>query len=388
MRILDVRESAINIGSEIRNAVISFSNMDVSVVAVLSDVVRDGRQVVGFGFTSNGRYSTGGILRQRMIPRLLAAAPESLLNEPESNFDPARVWQAMMTDEKPGGHGERSVAVGALDMAIHDLAAKIDELPLHRWLAHRYGTGQPEANVFVYAAGGYYYRGKSIVELQDEVRRYLDLGYTIVKMKIGGASLTEDLQRIDAVIDVVGDPARVAVDANGRFDFETASEYGKAIEGYGLFWYEEPGDPLDYELQARIREIYPGPLATGENLFSMQDARNLVRYGGMRADRDYLQFDPALSYGLVEYIRTLSMLSENGWSARRCIPHGGHQFALEIAAGLHLGGCESYPAVFEPFGGFAQDVPVVDGRVAVGEVPGIGIESKPRLYQIFRDLAA
>lgn len=388
MRIVDVRESAIGIRSEIRNAAISFSDMDVSVVAILTDVVRDGRQVIGFGFSSNGRYSAGGILRRRMIPRLLAATPRDVLNEAEDNFDPARVWQAMMANEKPGGHGERSVAVGALDMSIHDVAAKIDQLPLHRWLAERHGTGPPEADVFVYAAGGYYYPGKSIGELQDEMRRYLDLGYTIVKMKIGGASLAEDLGRIEAVIDVVGDPARVAVDANGRFDLETALAYGDAIESFGLFWYEEPGDPLNYELQAKLGAVYPGPLATGENLFSMQDARNLVLYGGMRADRDYLQFDPALSYGLVEYLRTLSMLSENGWSARRCVPHGGHQFALEIAAGLHLGGCESYPGVFEPFGGFGQGVPVVDGRVAVGELPGIGIETKPKLYRIFRELAA
>ena len=124
---------------------------------------------------------------------------------------------------------------------------------------------------------------------------------------------------------------------------------------------------------------YAPPLATGENLFSMQDARNLVRHGGLRPDRDILQFDPALSYGLVEYLRTLDMLEANGWSPRRCVPHGGHQFALNIAVGLEFGGNESYPQVFAPFGGFADDCPVVDGRVAMPDAPGIGFEARTRL---------
>ena len=218
------------------------------------------------------------------------------------------------------------------------------------------------------------------------MRSYLDRGYTVVKMKIGGASLDEDLARIEAVLAVVGAGNRLAVDANGRFDLPTAIAYARALAPYGLFWYEEAGDPLDYALQAALAEHYAGPMATGENLFSMQDARNLIRHGGMRSDRDWLQFDCALSYGLVEYLRTLDMLRAHGWSARRCIPHGGHQMSLNIAAGLGLGGNESYPDVFQPFGGFADDTPVVDGFVGLPQIPGIGIEAKPRLHAVLRSL--
>jgi L-alanine-DL-glutamate epimerase-like enolase superfamily enzyme len=206
-------------------------------------------------------------------------------------------------------------------------------------------------------------------------------------MKIGGESLADDLRRIDAVIDVVGSASKVAVDANGRFDLDTAIEYGKALEPYGLFWYEEPGDPLDFELQAELAGHYDLAMATGENLFSMQDARNLIRYGGMRHDRDWLQFDCALSYGLVEYMRTLEMLKEHGWSSRRCIPHGGHQLSLNIAAGLALGGNESYPDVFQPFGGFADKTPVEKSYVRLPEVPGVGFEAKNALYRVMKDLA-
>ena len=321
-----------------------------------------------------------------LIPRLLDAAPDSLLDE-AGDLDPTRAWQFMMTNEKPGGHGERSVAIGVLDMALFDLASKIAGQPLYRYLSDRYGDGQPDDSVFVYAAGGYYAPGKTLPDLQDEMRRFLDMGYTVVKMKIGGADLAEDLKRIEAVLEVLdGDGSRLAVDVNGRFDLQTALDYGRAIEPYNLFWYEEIGDPLDYRLNAIVSEQYSGPIATGENLFSVQDARNLIRYGGMRPDRDYIQVDPALSYGLTEYLRVQQMLREHGWSSRRCIPHGGHQFSLHIAAALKLGGNESYPGEFQPTGGFADDAVVSDSRVGLTEVPGIGFEAKSAFYKVLREL--
>jgi L-alanine-DL-glutamate epimerase-like enolase superfamily enzyme len=387
MRIVDVREKTASIASPIANAYIDFSKMTCSVVAVVTDVVRDGRPVVGYGFNSNGRYAAGGLMRERFIPRLMAAPPASLVDEANDNLDPFRVWAALMANEKPGGHGERSVAVGAIDMAVWDAVAKIAGKPLHRLLADRYRGGVADDRVWVYAAGGYYYPGKDHRALQDEMRGYLDRGYRNVKMKIGAAPLDEDLRRIEAVLDVVGDGRFLSVDANGRFDLATALATGEAMERFGLCWYEEAGDPLDYELQAELARRYPGPLATGENLFSHQDARNLVRYGGMRPDRDWLQFDCALSYGLVEYLRTLDAIAERGWSPRRVVPHGGHQMSLEIAAGLHLGGNESYPEVFQPFGGFADGIAVEDGWVRLPGVPGVGFEAKRELYAVMRELA-
>ncbi len=375
------------ISSAIRNAVIDFGQMTVSLVALVSDVVRGGRPVVGYGFNSNGRYAQSGLLRERFIPRLLAAPPEALLDEAGTSFDPARAWGVLMANEKPGGHGERSVAVGVLDMALWDLVAKIEERPLHRVLADRYRSGECDDRVFVYAAGGYYYPGKDLAALQDEMRGYVDLGYTVVKMKIGGAPLAVDLRRIEAVLEVVGDGGSLAVDANGRFDLAQAIAVGEALAHYGLRWYEEPGDPLDYALHAELGTRYRGPLATGENLFSHQDVRNLVRYGGLRAERDILQMDPALSYGLVEYLRMLDVVTAHGISARSLIPHGGHQFALSIAAGLGLGGNESYPGVFQPFGGFADGTPVEGGTTGLPDAPGIGLELKSSLRPLLKELA-
>ena len=384
MRINEIREKTVSIASPIANAFIDFSKMTCSVVAVVTDQVRDGAPVMGFGFNSNGRYGQGALMRERFVPRLMEALPDALIDPERGTLDPFAIWRTLMTNEKPGGHGERSVAVGTLDMAVWDAVAKIEEVPLWRLLADRYRGGVADESVWVYAAGGYYHPGKGLEGLRDELRSYLDRGYTVCKIKIGLAPLAEDLARIEAALEVVGSGENLCVDANGRFDLATAMAYAEALAPYGLHWYEEAGDPLDFALQAELSASYPGRMATGENLFSMPDARNLVRYAGLDPERDVLQFDCALSYGLVEYLRTLEMMAEHGWSPRRVVPHGGHQMSLNIAAGLGLGGNESYPDVFQPFGGFADDVEVVDGRVGLPDAPGVGFERKAALHALFR----
>lgn len=374
--IVEIRSAVVPIASEIANAYIDFSKMTASVVALVSDVVRDGKPLIGYGFNSNGRYAPDGLLNERFIPRLKEA-------DMGGEIDPERAWDAMMANEKPGGHGERSVAVGVLDMALWDLAAKIADMPLYRFLGDRWRGGDTDDRVFVYAAGGYYYPGKGTRELQKELASYRERGYRVCKIKIG-ADLDEDIARIEAALEIVGEGLNLAVDANGRFDLETALAYAEALKPYNLFWYEEAGDPLDFELQAELGKVYPNPMATGENLFSHQDARNLLRYGGMHPDRDWLQVDCALSYGLVEYRRFLDLLPDYGFANTNCIPHGGHQMSLNIAAGLGLGGNESYPDVFAPFGGFSDNTAVEDSRVGLHQCPGVGFEEKANLIAVLR----
>src|SRR5947208_9869785 len=144
MRIVGVVETTKPISSPIRNAYIDFSKMTSSLVAVVTDVVRDGRRVIGYGFNSNGRYGQGGLIRERFRDRILEAEPTSLLNDEGTNLDPHRIWAKMMSNEKPGGHGERSVAVGTLDMAIWDATAKIAGKPLFRLLAEMKGKERSE----------------------------------------------------------------------------------------------------------------------------------------------------------------------------------------------------------------------------------------------------
>lgn len=386
MKITRIVEKTVSIASPIRNAFIDFSKMTISLLAIETDVIRDGRPVVGYGFNSNGRYAQGGIIRERLVPRIMEVAAADLLDQGGENFDPRRIYQVMMSNEKPGGHGERSVAVGTVDMAVWDLVAKIEGKPLYQLLAERYRQGISNKTVHVYAAGGYYYPGKAISGLQEEFQRYLDLGFDACKMKVGGASTADDMARIEAAIQVVGAAQRVAVDVNGRFDLPQALDFLRHIEPLGLMWYEEAVDPLDFLANAAVAEASDTPIATGENIFSLVDARNLARHGGLHPGRDLLQIDPVLSYGLCEYLDILDMLQRHGWQANRCIPHGGHLFGVHVAAGLGLYGMEAYPEVFAPYGHFAEGMVLEGGQVTLPDAPGIGYERVPTLYPELRDL--
>jgi L-alanine-DL-glutamate epimerase-like enolase superfamily enzyme len=387
MRIVDIRDLTVSLEGNIANAVVSFADHTVSLVAIVSDVVRNGKPVIGYAFDSIGRFAQGGILRERMIPRLKAAAPQDLLDDDAQRLDPAKVLRAAMRNEKPGGHGDRAAAAAALELAVWDLNAKLNDEPACDAIARAFGRTIATRTVPVYAAGGYYYPGGSGASLADELRGYQDLGFTAFKMKIGGAPLKADLARIEAAINVAGAGARVAVDANARFDLATGLEYARAIAPYGLRWYEEVGDPLDFELNREIAAAYDGPIATGENLFSLQDTRNLVRYGGMRAGRDVFQMDPGLSYGLTEYGEILRFLETQGFDRWFAHPHGGHLINLHIAIGLGLGGCEAYPGVFQPFGAYPRECALASGTVSATDAPGFGLEQKAELQPLLAKLA-
>ncbi|MFL5003563.1 MAG: enolase C-terminal domain-like protein [Xanthobacteraceae bacterium] len=388
MRIVDIRETAIPIKSQLANSSFDFSEMTTSVVAVITDVKRDGRPVAGFAFNSTGRYACGAQMRARFIPRILKADPQTLVDATGRNLDPEKILTCMMQREKAGGHSERSIAIGTIEVAVWDAVAKIAEKPLHRVLAERYNGGKVADKVFCYVGGGWYAPGQTFADVQDEMRRHLDAGYTMVKAKVGGLPLADDVRRLTAVLEVVAPRGRLAVDANCKFGRDEALAYAKALAPLELAWFEEPCDPHDYALMADIAGAYDAPLATGENLFSTQDVANLVRFAGLRSDRDIIQIDPPQSYGIVQFARTVAMLERHGWGRRSLFPHGGNQMSLAIAAGFRLGGAESYPGVFGAFGGFADDAVLDNGYLTLSERPGIGFEGQNALYKIMRELVA
>ena len=389
MRITDIRETSIALNSTLKNSSIDFSEMTTSVVAVITDLMRGGKPVTGFAFNSTGRYACGAQMRARFIPRLLKAEPKSLLNEAGDNLDPGKCVAVMMRNEKSGGHSERSIGIGTIEVAIWDAVAKIAGKPLHALLAERYNGGKVPAKCFVYVGGGWYAPGKGIPELCDEMKRHLDAGYTMVKMKVGGAPLDEDCRRIEAVKRMLPKGAELAVDANSKFDLKEGLAYAKAMAPFALRWFEEPCDPLDFATLAEISDAYPHALSTGENLFSTQDVENLVRFGNLKpARRDVIQVDPPQAYGIAQYARTLSASKNSSGRARGHFPHGGNQMSLAIAAGFGLGGAESYPGVFGVFAGFADDAVIENGYISLSDRPGIGFEGQAALYDVMRDLAA
>jgi len=388
MRIVDIRETAVPINSRMSNSSFDFSEMTTSVVAVITDVIRDGRPVTGFAFNSTGRYACGAAMRARFIPRILRAEPDGLLDQTAENLDPEKILACMMQREKAGGHSERSIPIGTIEVAVWDAVAKIAGKPLHRVLAERYNGGKVAEKAFCYVGGGWYAPGQTFADVQDEMRRHLDAGYTMVKMKVGGLPLADDVRRVAAVREVVAPRGKLAVDANCKFGYDEALAYAQALAPLDLAWFEEPCDPADYALTAEIARVYAPPLATGENLFSTQDVENLVRFGGLRADRDFIQIDPPQSYGIVQFGRSVAMLERHGWKRTSLFPHGGNQMSLHIAGGFGLGGAESYPGVFGAFGGFADDAVLENGYLKLPDRPGIGFEAQNALYRIMRELAA
>jgi L-alanine-DL-glutamate epimerase-like enolase superfamily enzyme len=384
MRIIDIRERSVAI-SRYDDPAVPPGGLTTSMVALVTDVVRDGQPVVGYGFASVGRYAQGGLIRERFAPRLLAA--QDLADETGTGPDPFRAWTAMMAGEKAGGHGERCVAVGTLDMALWDAAAKIAGLPLHRFLAGRLGRAEAvPQRVGVYAAGGYRYPDDDVARLAEEMRRLTGLGYTRAKIKIGGAALAQDLRRVEAAAARLATPGHLAVDAMNAYDRDAGLAAAAALAPLGLWWFEDICDPLDLPTQAALGAAYPRPIAAGEALFSVAEARLLSRYGGLRRDRDILLFDPVHCYGLPGYLEIVAHFEAEGWPRQAFWPHGGHLFTLHVTAALGLGGAEVNPLSFQPFCGLTDDAVVTDGSVALPDRPGIGFEGRAELHRLFQTL--
>jgi L-alanine-DL-glutamate epimerase-like enolase superfamily enzyme len=385
MRIVEIRHASVPI-SRFADPALPSGGLDTSVVAVATDAVRDGHPVVGYGFGSIGRFAQDGLIRDRFAPRLLRAETASILTEDGANLDPFRAWDAMMAGEKPGGHGERCVAVGTLDMAIWDAAAKIARQPLYRFLSERLSLEAIAApDVPVYAGGGYYYPDRDIERLSEEICRLTDLGYSRVKIKIGAKPLIRDLQRVEAALRLVG-PDCLAVDAMNAYDAKGARSAAAALAPFGLWWFEDICDPLDFETLASVAQDYGGAIAAGEALFSDAEARLLDAHGGLRRDKDILLFDPVHCYGIPGYLRVVHSLEDSGWPRRAFWPHGGHLFCLHLVRALGLGGAEVNPLCFQPFGGLCDGVKPVHGRAAPPDATGIGFETQAALHRLFKEL--
>ena len=337
--------------------------------------------------TRSGATATAACCASGLFPRLLAAAPDDYADASGTSIDPARVWSLLMRNEKPGGHGERPGAVGMIDAAVWDIVAKMEDRPLWATLAERFNRGEANRNVMVYASGGHYRPQDDLDLLRQEIAASVAAGHRRFKLKVGGAALQDDLRRIEAALTLLGnDGSRLAVDAGGSFDRETAFRTFEALCPYGLAWIEEPADPLDFELHRELAGTFDDPIATGENLFSAADVRNLLRYGGLRSQSDWLQMDVSLSYGIEGYRRMLTAANALGWNNRRMLPHAGHLLALHVVAGLGLGGHETASDPDSLFGAFPESMTVNDGHVALDDLPGVGLERHPRLREVFRPL--
>ena len=389
MRIVDIRETAIPLNSTLANSGFDFSEMTTSVVAVITDVMRDGTPVTGFAFNSTGRYACGAQMRARFIPRILKADPPSLLNDAGDNFAPEKILAVMMKNEKSGGHSERSIGIGTIEVAVWDAVAKIADKPLHVVLAERYNGGKIADKVFCYVGGGWYAPGKTTQDLLDEMRRHLDAGYTMLKMKVGGLPLATISRRVEAVKAILPKGGALAVDANSKFFRDDALAYARGLRPFDLRWFEEPCDPLDFALAGRDRrQLRRAAVDRREFVF---DAGRREPGALRRPEAGAPRRHPGRSAAGLRHRAICPHARHAGappMAAPLLFPHGGNQMSLAIAAGFGLGGAESYPGVFGDFGGFADDAKLEDGYLTLSDRPGIGFEGQAGLYRIMRELAA
>ena len=410
MKIVAIHEATLPIGSAMRNASIAFDQMTASALVIRTDQTIGGEALVGLAFDSIGRYGKGGLLRERFIPRLLAAAPSDLLDE-HGHIDPARCVAVLMRGEKQGGHGERPGAVGLLDAALWDLRAKQMGLPLWQCLRHSVGpnasstttapvtaTANETARVHTtaeatsappriatYASCGHFTDNPNPQALRDEVAQCLAWGYTTVKIKLSGRDAKLDAQRIASALSAGFPASHLAVDLNGQWQTGDTDVLAVLAE-HRLAWVEEPTPALDYAALAAFCQGHSGPVATGENLFSLDDATNLLRYGGLRPNQDRLQMDISLSYGVGEYRAMLERAQAMGWSPQAFWPHAGHLFAAHVVAAFGLGSHESAPDPSRLYGGFWDRVPVVDGHLQLPTFLGVGFEHKANMMAAFDQL--
>jgi len=377
MKIVAIRETTLDMAEATRNAAVGFGRMTAS-VAVVDVETAGGHRIRGFALDSPGRYASGAILRERLAPRVLAADPAAYLDASGMLPDPWKIRALAMRDEKPGGHGERAAAMGLLDGAIWDLIGKLQDKPL--WSILR-GPKPGVPQVPVYATCGFYRGEDDLEKLEGELKRVVDLGFDTVKIKGGAVALDADRRRIELALEVLDGRARLAIDCNATMAPHEARIFLATLADLPLAWVEEPVDPLDYDTHRALAAEFAVPLGTGENLFSAADARNLLRHGGLRPDRDLLQFDIGLGHGLVEYLRIVAEAEEAGWARGHFVPHVGYRFALQVAAGLGLGRHE-----VGPFQRIAYRPAMTGACVVPGDAPGIGWEADPVFAPLFAAL--
>lgn len=384
MRITAVAERTVKVESPVRNARVDLSEMTVTALCVVTDASADGRPLVGFAFNSFGRYACGGPLRERFIPRLMAMAPADLLDETGTNLDPPRILAHLKAREKSGGHAERSMALGTLEIALWDIVAKREGRPLYEVLAERFGGTVPDGAIPTYAAGGFYGGADPVETVTRDVAGWARAGFRDAKIKAGCDDRGLDMRRIEASLAQLAPGGRLALDLSCAFDAQGAVAFAHDVAGYDLWWLEEPCDSLDFEGYRAVHEA-GAPLAGGENLFSAPEFANFLRYGGFDG-RIILQPDPPMTYGITGLVEILAVAQAHGVPRQAVFPHGGNMMSLHAAAGLGLAGVEAYPGQFGIFGGFSREVEISGGMASLPRAPGFGFEEQPALFALFAEL--
>lgn len=355
MRITDVRVLSYFLGNLDRpyhNSILTTTTKAVTFVEVLTDEGLTGLSFAG----GREREMIEGPLKARIVG--------------ESPIDAARLWHRMFTGwRKPVAKGDAISAIGAVDNALWDLRGKVLNLPVYRLL------GGFRDRVPAYAAGGYYEEGKGVDGLAEEMARFVAAGYKAVKMKVGGASLTEDVARVRAARDAVGPDVRLMVDANNAWNAAEAIAFGRAVAPFNVTWFEEPCWPDDLRGAAEVCRALDVPVASGEIEYTRWGCRDLIEQGAA----DIIQADPHTAGGLTEWVRIAALASAHHLPVA---PHGNHYIGAHAVAAVDNGMIvESYARLQAWQDEFFTPMELEDGELVLPHTPGLGIGVDLRLLE-------
>jgi L-alanine-DL-glutamate epimerase-like enolase superfamily enzyme len=306
---------------------------------------------------------SASIIQNELLPRIRGENP----------FFIERIWDRMYRhNRKPVAKGDYIRAMGGVDIAIWDIIGKALNLPVYKAL------GAFNEKIRVYAAGGYYEEGKGLPQLAKEMEGYVAEGFHAVKMKVGGAPFREDVERVRAVRDAVGPDVDVLIDANNKWNAYDAIRFGRAVEKYDIFWFEEPVEPDDFSGCAEVKQALDIPVVAGENEFTRWGCRDLIQAGSA----DILNLDTVIAGGITEYRKIAALASAFHIPVA---PHGNPFMAVHLLASIpNTLIMETYPAIESKYNLALPLFPVKDGYITAPDKPGIGIDPDPEIVKKYR----
>ena len=360
MKIVDVSVETYRapIDPPIRNGRYVYATQDLCLVSVSTDegLVGYGLGDGGVGLASAPAMTRGTV--ESLRPALLGRDP--LRTE--------QIWPDLWEPKLLGRRGFTTRVVSAIDLALWDLKGKALGLPVALLL------GRCHDALPVYLAGGYYREGKGVRELVAEMESFVEAGANAVKLKIGGATQREDLERVGAVRSALGEDVKVLVDANNAYRRHEAVSMARKLEPLDVFWFEEPLAPDDYAGHAHVAASTSIPIAAGENEYTRYGFRDLIASGAASILNPDVQFVG----GVTEYMKVAALAQAHDLPLA---PHGIPDLHVHLASASPNSLIVEYVRVDDDsllarF--FPQRLEIVDGTVAPPDAPGFGIEPDAR----------
>ena len=328
----------------IRNGMFTYTDVTLSVVEIETDA----------GLTGLGLGGVNPSLLEQFKPLLIGADP----------FNVERLWHALWVPKLVGRRGTETRTISSLDIALWDLVGKATGKSVHQLL------GGYAERIPVYIAGGYYEEGKGLKELADEMAENLRLGARAVKMKIGGAPIGEDVERVRVVRETVGPDVEVMVDANNAYPAHEAIRIAAQMEKYDIYWFEEPVGADDYAGCARVAQATTIPIATGENEYTRYGFRDLIQHQAA----SILNADANICGGVTEFRRIAALAASHDLVIA---PHGSQDIHIHLVTGIPNGLIlEYYRDTVDPMWGKTFNETLMlddDGMLAPPDRPGFGI---------------